>query len=104
MGALDHGERHHGEGGEDVVLERSSVDAGGMGVAVLRDMGVQVALGEVGDGGAGLNEGFLAPLDAVDDLGCAEAGLRRGERAVGAEGDAPGRTACAALNHVDLAP
>ena len=107
MGALDHGERHHAEGGEDVVLERAPVDAGGMGVAVLRDMGVQVALGEVGDGGAGLGRGryrLLAPLDAVDDLGCAEPGLRRGELAVGAEGDAPGRALAPALDDVDLAP
>ena len=48
--------------------------------------------------------GSSPPLDAVDDLGCAEAGLRRGELAVGAEGDAPGRALAPALDDVDLAP
>ena len=68
---LDHGERHHAERGQDVVLQRAPVDAGGMGVAVLGDMGTQVAGGEVGDGGAGFGRGcggLLAPFDAVDDL------------------------------------
>ena len=103
MRRLDHGERHHAERGQDVVLEGASVDAGGMGVAVLCDMGAQVARGEVCDGDAGLNDGLLALLDAVDDLGCAEPGLRGGELAVGAQRHAPGRTARAALNDVDLA-
>ena len=78
-----------------------------MGVAVLGDMGAQVAGCEVGDGGAGLGRrcgGLLAPLDAVDGLGCAEPGLRRRKLAVGAERDAPGPALGPALDDVDLAP
>ena len=108
VGALDHAERHHAECREDVVLQRAPVDAGGVGVAVLGDVGGHVALREVGDGhGAGLGRGHggvLAPLDAVDDLGGAEpAGLRCGDLAVGAEGDAAWAAAGAALHDVDLA-
>ena len=103
VGGLDHDERHHAEGGQDVVLERAPVDAGGMSVAVDRDMGAQIALREVGYGGAGRGRRrLLAPLDAVDDLGGAEAGLGRGELAVGAERNAPGRAAGPALDDVDL--
>ena len=107
VGGLDHGERHHAERGQDVVLERAPVDAGGVGVAVDCDVGAQVAGCEVCDGGAGLGGrrcGLLAPLDAVDDLGGALAGLGGGELAVGAEGDAPGPALGPALDHVDLAP
>ena len=85
----------------------ASVDAGGMGVAVLRHVGAQVAGREVGYGGAGLGRrcgGFLAPLDAVDGLGGAEPGLRRRKLAVGAEGDAPGPALGPALDDVDLPP
>ena len=107
VGALDHAERHHAEGGEDVVLQRAPVDAGGVGVAVLCDVGGHVALCEVGDGhGAGLGRGHggvLAALDAVDDLGGAEPRLRCGDLAVGAEGDAARAAAGAALHDVDLA-
>ena len=106
VGALDQAERHHAERGEDVVLQRAAVDAGGVGVAVLRHVGAHVALGEVGDGGAGAGRehgGLLAPLDAVDDAGGAEPGLCRGDLAVGAEGDAAGPAACAGLHDVDLA-
>ena len=105
MGALDHGERHHAKRRQDVVLERAPVDAGGMRVAVLGHVGAHVALGEVGDGGAapGRRHGrLLAPLDAVDDLGRAEPRLRRGDLAVGAEGDAARAAAGAALDDVDL--
>ena len=107
VGALDRAKRHHAEGGEDVVLQRAPVDAGGVGVAVLGDVGGHVALCEVGYGdGAGVRRGHggvFAALDAVDDLGGAEPGLRRGDLAVGAEGDAAGAAACAALDDVDLA-
>ena len=105
MRGLDHGKRHHAQRRQDVVLERAPVDACGMFVAVLCDMGAEVAGCEVGHGGAGLcrrRGGLLAPLDAVDDLGGAEPGLRGGELAVAAECDAPGRAARAALDHVDL--
>ena len=54
VGALDQAKRHHAEGRQDVVLQRAPVDAGGVCIAVLCDVGAQVALGEVGDGGAGL--------------------------------------------------
>ena len=77
-----------------------------MGIAVLCDVGAHVALGEVGDGGAGLGQeccGFLAPLDAVDDLGCALTGLGGGDLAVGAERDAAWPTTRPALDDVDLA-
>ena len=47
--------------------------------------------------------GFLAPLDAVDDLGCALAGLCGGDLAVGAERDAAWPATCPALDDVDLA-
>ena len=46
---------------------------------------------------------FLAPLDAVDDLGCALARLCGGDLAVGAEGDAAWPATRAALDDVDLA-
>ena len=106
MGALDHGKRHHAERRQDVVLQRAPVDAGGVRIAVLGDVGAHVALGEVGDGGAGLGQeccGFLAPLDAVDDLGCALACLGGGDLAVGAERDAAWRATRPALDDVDLA-
>ena len=106
MGTLDQAKRHHAEGGEDVVLKGAPVDACGVRIAVLCDVGAHVALGEVGDGGAGLGQeccGFLAPLDAVDDLGCALAGLCGGDLAVGAEGDAAWPATRPALDDVDLA-
>ena len=106
VGTLDHAKRHHAERGQDVVLQRAPVDACGVRIAVLCDVGAHVALGEVGDGGAGLGqEGarFLAPLDAVDDLGCALACLCGGDLAVGAEGDAAWRATRPALDDVDLA-
>ena len=46
---------------------------------------------------------FLAPLDAVDDLGCALACLGGGDLAVGAEGDTAWPAARPALDDVDLA-
>ena len=107
MRRLDHGEGHHAERGQDVVLERASVDAGGMGVAVLRDVSAQVTGGEVSAGGAGLGRGryrLPAALDAVDDLGCAEPGLRGGELAVGTEGDALRPAPAPALHDIDLPP
>ena len=106
MRGLDHGEGHHAERGQDVVLEGAAIDAGGVGIAVDRHVGAQVAGGEVGDGATGLGRGrvrLLAPLDAVDDLGCAQACLSGGEFAVGAEGDAPGRALGPALDDIDLA-
>ena len=42
--------------GQDVVLQRAPVDACGVRIAVLCDVGAHVALGEVGDGGAGLGQ------------------------------------------------
>ena len=94
--------------GQDVVLQRAPVDAGGVRIAVLGDVGAHVALGEVGDGGgAGVGRrrsGFLAPLDAVDDLGRALSRLGGGDLAVGAERDAARPAAGAALDDVDLAP
>ena len=107
VGTLDHAKRHHAERRQDVVLQRAPVDAGGMRIAVLCDVGAHVALGEVGDGGAGLGQErarFLAPLDAVDDLGRALARLCGGDLAVGAERDAARRATRPALHHVDLAP
>ena len=107
VGALDQAKRHHAERRQDVVLERAPVDACGVRIAVLCDVGAHVALGEVGDGGAGLGQErtrFLAPLDAVDDLGCALAGLGGGDLAVGAEGDAAWPATRPALDDVDLAP
>ena len=105
--ALHHGERHRAQRGQDVVLERAPVDACGVGVAVLCDVGGHVALGEVSDGdGTGLGRGHggvLAALDTVDDLGRALPGLRCGDLAVGAQGDAAWAAARAALHHVDLA-
>ena len=46
---------------------------------------------------------FLAPLDAVDDLGCALARLGCGDLAVGAERDTAWRATRPALDDVDLA-
>ena len=90
MRGLDHGERHHAERGQDVVLKRSPIDAGGMGVAVLRDVGAQVALSEVCDGGAGLGRGAgigsLPPLMRSMTWAGAEPGLRGGELARGSRG------------------
>ena len=66
----------------------------------------EVAGGEVGYGGAGLGQGrdrLLAPLDAVDNLGGAEARLRCCKLAVAAEGDPPGHAPAPALDDVDLA-
>ena len=106
VGALDQAKRHHAERRQDVVLQRAPVDACGVRIAVLCDVGAHVALGEVGDGGAGLGQErarFLAPLDAVDDLGCAFARLCGGDLAVGAERDAAWRAARPALDDVDLA-
>ena len=107
VGTLDHAERHHAERGQDVVLQRAPVDAGGVRVAVLGDVGAHVALGEVGDGGGagvGRRARFLAPLDAVDDLGRALSGLCGGDLAVGAQRDAARPAAGTALDDVDLAP
>ena len=39
VGALDHAKRHHAERRQDVVLQRAPVDAGGMRIAVLCDVG-----------------------------------------------------------------
>ena len=100
-------ERHHAKRRQDVVLQRAPVDACGVRIAVLCDVGAHVALGEVGDGGAGLGQErarLLAPLDAVDDLGSTFAGLCGGDLAVGAEGDAAWRATRPALDDVDLAP
>ena len=47
--------------------------------------------------------GFLAPLDAVDDLGRAFACLGCGDLAMGAEGDAAWPATRPALDDVDLA-
>ena len=107
VGALDQAKRHHAKRRQDVVLQRAPVDACGVRIAVLCDVGAHVALGEVGDGGAGLGQErarFLAPLDAVDDLGCALACLGGGDLAVGAERDAAWRATRPALDDVDLAP
>ena len=74
MGTLDQAKRHHAKRGQDVVLKGAPVDACGVRIAVLGDVGAHVALGEVGDGGAGLGQErarLFAPLDAIDDLGCA---------------------------------
>ena len=106
VGALDQAKRHHAERRQDVVLQRAPVDACGVRIAVLCDVGAHVALGEVGDGGAGLGQErarLLAPLDAVDDLGCALACLGGGDLAVGAEGDAAWPATRPALDDVDLA-
>ena len=46
---------------------------------------------------------LLAPLDAVDDLGCALTRLCGGDLAVGAERDAAWRATRPALDDVDLA-
>ena len=74
--------RHHAKRRQDMVLQRAPVDACGVRIAVLGDVGAHVALGEVGDGcAAGLGQErarFLAPLDAVDDLGRALTGLGGG--------------------------
>ena len=106
VGALDQAKRHHSERRQDVVLQRAPVDACGVRIAVLCDVGAHVALGKVGDGGAGLGQErarFLAPLDAVDDLGCALACLGCGDLAVCAQRDAAWRATRPALDDVDLA-
>ena len=103
------GQRAHGR--KKMSVERMATHARGGRLAAHRHVLAHVALGHLGDGGAGVGWGctigvrrLIAGLDVGDDLCGPTPCLLGGQYPVAPEGDAPGRPGRAGLHEVDLRP